>query len=201
MKTPRNPTTLNHVMLCALTAAACLTFGTGCRITRSIRLDHAAGEAGVLKTVPAMKLALEVIDERPAAERVLVAKVAKVDYVVAGGVVPTLESALRAEFEKAGHQVAAAGDGVAPVTLRVAVQRFWAGCRQTGGGTAIEKFAEINAMVRIGQVVFPVSVRQSKVYPLAAPGGLADVANPAYEEFIRNVTMDPQLIAALKAGR
>jgi hypothetical protein len=48
---------------------------------------------------------------------------------------------------------------------------------------------------------FPVSVRQSRVYPLAAPGGFAEVMGPAYEEFIRNLTMDPQLITALKGAR
>jgi hypothetical protein len=91
--------------------------------------------------------------------------------------------------------------------VRVALQRFWAGSRQTGGGTAIEKYAEINAEVRIGRTgdpkpaAFPVSARQSRVYPLAAPGGLAEVAGPAYDEFIRNVTMDPRLIAALKSAK
>jgi hypothetical protein len=72
----------------------------------------------------------------------------------------------------------------------------------------MEKFAEINAEVRISRTgdpkpvaAFPVSVRQSRVYPLAAPGGMAEVAGPAYDEFIRNVTMDPHLIAALKNAK
>lgn len=147
-------------------------------------------------------------DERPAGERDRVAQVAKVTYVVEGGLVPNLESALRAEFEKAGHQIVTAGAEGSSAVVRVALRRFWAGSRQTGGGTAIEKYAEINAEVRIGRTgdakpaaSFPVSARQSRVYPLAAPGGLAEVAGPAYDEFIRNVTMDPRLIAALQSAK
>jgi hypothetical protein len=90
--------------------------------------------------------------------------------------------------------------------VRVVLQRFCGGYHETGGGFGMEKFAEINAEVRIGRAgdpksvaAFPVSVRQSRVYPMGAPGGLAEVVGPAYDEFIRNLTMDPQLIAALKS--
>jgi hypothetical protein len=191
-----------------LTGATCLALAAGCQVHKSLRLEHTATDGGALKGVPATKVNLAVLDERPAAERESVAKVAKVTYIVEGGVIEGLESGLRSEFEKAGHQVIKPGAGDAPVLVQVALQRFLAGYRNVGGGTALEKYAEINAEVRVSRkgeakptAVFPVSVRQSHVYPLGALGGMAEVVAPAYQEFIKNVTMEPRLIEALTQAK
>ena len=71
-----------------------------------------------------------------------------------------------------------------------------AGTKQTGGGSAVQKFAKMQASVavsRAGQeskvVSYLVVADRMLVFPLVAPGGIAMVASPAFSEFVKKIVM------------
>jgi hypothetical protein len=182
------------------------TLVTSCMVHRKVQLGYTPVAHSSLGSIKPVNISLEVIDQRPPAEEDMIGKGGRVIYVIENGTIASIETALKKDLERSGHHIVNPKDQDPHVVLKLNLIRFWAGDKEIGWGTAIEKYAELQAEVEVFKTgvkgaKFPVDVRRKLVFPLIGPGGIGMVASPAFAEFIEKVVTHPEFVSVMDSNK
>jgi hypothetical protein len=182
------------------------TLVTSCMVRREVQLGYTPVAHRSLGSIKPVNISLEVVDQRPPAEEDMIGKGGRVIFVIENGTIASIETALKKDFEKSGHHIVNSKDQDPHVVLKLNLIRFWAGNKEIGWGTAIEKYAELQAEVEVSKTgvkgaKFHVDVRRILVFPLIVPGGIGMVASPAFAEFIEKVVTHPEFVSVMDSNK
>jgi hypothetical protein len=118
-------------------------------------------------------------------------------FVVDSSPVPVVETALKAEIERAGHNVSVGAPASADAIVNVDLKRMRIAMRERGG-TGLVKTVLIQAHVSVwhsGQESrashFEVTETQEKDYTVVATGAVEEMVNQAFQNLVHNTILDP----------